>query len=393
MVGEPGSGALTRLTEVSRALTYAVSLDEVLEITVDCAVDLLAADRALLLLKESDDLLTIRAARGVDPEIVDRFHEPLDETLIRRLQGALGPTAAEQFLGVPLVVRGRVIGLLAVLSGGSQGASERDEWLLAALADQAAVALEAARGETRREGLQGRVAELEGEGAQHETTLRMVGHDLRTPLNAIQGYVQLLHQGSYGDVSDPQRGALDRILSITRHLGSLVDNILEMGRITAGTLDIRTEELDAAEVVAEAEQMVDVAASERGIEVRVTAEPDVRARADRDRMRQVLVHLLDNAVKYSPDGGVVRIDVARAESGGRDVVRIRVQDEGDGVPPEDAESIFEPYRRLATEDTMPSGAGLGLAIARSLVQLMDGRLRLDDTAEGGATFELDLPAA
>jgi sigma-B regulation protein RsbU (phosphoserine phosphatase) len=386
--------ALARLTEVSRALTYAASIDEVLDITVDCAAGLLDAPRVVLMLRDDDQLLRIRAARGLDPSTIDRFGEPMDETLVQRLNQVLGPAAEDRFLGVPLVVRGGVTGLLAVLRSGRHALDDRDEWLLSALADQAAVALENARSESSRSALLERVEELQRIGSQREDALRMVGHDLRSPLNALLGYVHLLEKGAYGPVSEGQRGALDRLTAIGRHLESLVSNVLEMGRLAAGTLVLELDDIHVRPVLDSARAVVELQAEEAG--VRLTIEDladDLCARASQDRLRQVLVQLLDNAIKYSPEGGTVRVTAGVESNGERRCVVIRVSDEGPGVPPEDSVAIFEPYRQL-DDGIAAGGIGLGLAIARALVDRMGGGLTLDDPDSApGATFAVRLEAS
>lgn len=384
----PGN-ALARLTEVSRALTYAVSVDDVLDITVECAADLLDATRVVLMLRGEDDLLQIRAYRGIEPDTAERFREPLDETLISRLDALMGPAAREGFLGVPLVVQGRVTGLLAVLREESGPHTERDEWLLSALADQTGVALDHARSEATRSTLERRLADLQTDGVQREDALRMVGHDLRSPLSALQGYVHLLETGAYGPVTDGQRTALERLGEIARHLESLVSNILEMGRLTAGTLTLDREPVDLRSVAESAETMVTLDAADAGVRITIEIPSGLRVLAATNRLRQVLVQLLDNAVKFAPEDTAVTLTGEPASDDGR--VVIRISDRGPGIPPEEAESVFEPYRQL--EPGLDGGGfGLGLSIARALVELMGGTLRVDPEVEEGATFVLTLPA-
>lgn len=389
--GEPTAAALARLTSVSRALTYAVSIEEVLEITVECAEGLLEAPRVVLMLRGEDDLLRIRASRGVEPSVVERFREPLDETLLNRLSGVLGPEAREGFLGVPLVVRGAVRGLLAVLRSRGRALTERDEWLLSALADQAAVALDNARAEASRSELEAEVRALRKLGTQREDALRMVGHDLRSPLSALQGYVHLLEIETYGPITPGQRTALARLATIGRHLEALVSNVLEMGRLTAGTLNLEVQAVELGPVVQGAHAMIELAAADRSVTVVTDVPPGLSVMADADRLRQVLIQLLENAVKYSPEGTDVRLE-ARGEDVPGEPARtvVRVIDQGRGIPAEDAETIFEPYRQLE-EGVVAGGIGLGLAIARGLVERMGGTLALEPGGPG-ATFALRLRA-
>jgi signal transduction histidine kinase len=382
----PPGQALDRLTAVSRALTYAVSLDEVLDISVDTARELLDATRAVLMLQDDEGMLRIRAARGIDDETIERFREPLDETLITRLSGVFGPAAEDRFLGVPLVIRGRVTGLLAVLRQPSRD-SDRDEWLLSALADQTSVALDAARSDDGPE-LRERVARLETQDERQQQALQIMGHDTRSPLNSLRGYVHLIREGHYGPVTDGQRTALERIDAITAHMDSLLTGALELSRLATGELSVDCQPTEVQPVLESARELVELKASEQDIEIRLDVDNGLTALAESDRLRQVLVQLLDNALKFTPEGSEVRIRASR-DADDSDRVAIRVIDEGPGVEPAESEDIFEPYRRL---DDSEGGFGLGLSIARAVTEVMGGKLGVEDDDSPGATFVVRLRA-
>ncbi|NIP79824.1 MAG: hypothetical protein GWM90_11625, partial [Gemmatimonadetes bacterium] len=244
--------------------------------------------------------------------------------------------------------------------------------------------------ESTRSELEERVERLQREGARRDDALRMVGHDLRSPLSALQGYIHLLTIGAYGPVTDEQGAALERLAGIGRHLEALVSNVLDMGHLAAGTLTLEPEPVAVADIAESALAMVALDAADAGVRLEKEIPGDVAVLAAPDRLRQVLVQLLDNAVKYAPAETAVTL-TAEAVRGG-DSVAIRVRDRGPGVPPDQLESIFEPYRRL--EPAPDSGGfGLGLSIARALVELMGGTLRVDPGPEDGAAFVATLPAA
>lgn len=383
------AGALERLTSVSRALTYAASLEEALEITVETAQSLLEAPRAVLMLPDEEGLLYIRAARGVDDDVVERFREPLDENLVFRLSSVFGPGAHDRFLGVPLVVRGGITGLLAVLLPEGRQVENRDEWLLSALADQASVALEGERREQTAATMEERVRELEQQALRQEDALRMVGHDLRSPLNSMRGYLHLLRTGMFGEMNDGQRSAIDRLDTLVCHLDSLVGNALEMSLLRSGQVTVQIATVQLGSVVEESMNVVAFPAQEAGVELRREIPEDLVVEADGKRVRQVLVQLLDNAIKFSPRDGTVRIGAER-EPGPPERVVIRVRDQGPGIDPVDVEYIFQPYHRLGGAR---SGYGLGLAIARAVTDLMNGTLEVEQEDRPGATFALRLPAA
>lgn len=389
---------LRKLTEISRALTYTLDISDVLRLAADRAAELLGSERALLMLADDDGLLRVRASLGVHDADLERFREPLDETLIRRLQGLLGASLPECFLGVPLVVHGHVTGLLAVVRPDTQPCTEEDEWLLSAVADQVAVALENARlqDEVRRE-REGRTRALMGAGEAEEASeraLATLSHDVRSPLNAIDSYAELIEMEIFGEISDRQREALGRIRLSGRHLLAVLENVLEMTRLSAGVIRISTGSMNAASVIGEAVLMVQPSAAARDQKVMVKDVADVTIEADPNRLRQVLVNLLGNAVKYTPRGGAIRLGTAVAESGGRMWGTISVADNGPGIPPEKRHAIFQPYYRLpAAAANAPEGLGLGLAISRELVRQMGGEIELAANAGGGCTFSIRLPLA
>lgn len=378
--------SLARLTAASRALTYAASLEEVLEITVDATAVLLDAERVALLLQEGPSL-QVRASRGIEPEEEARFEAALDETLVERLTTIFGEDTRDRFLGVPLVVRGRIVGLLTALLE-NRGHDERDEWVLSALADQAAVALERSRLAASSIDLEQRLVELEAHEVRQEHALRVVRHDFQTPLGAIRGYLDLLQRGMYGPVTDRQKSALARLWTATAHLESLVRNALEMGRLQAGDVSVRSEPVPVRTIVEEAVGLVEHRARQTRIDLKADVPEGTMVKADAARLRQVLVQLLDNALKYSPSDTEVRVIASRGEDRA-DRLIIRVSDQGPGIDPEHVEEIFEPYKRFAPG----TGSGLGLAIARAVAALMDGELELESTGSPGATFALRLPTA
>lgn len=386
------------LTEISRALTYTLDIEDVLRLAADRAAELLDSERALLMLADDDGLLRVRASLGIQDTDLERFREPLDETLIRRLQGLLGAALPECFLGVPMVVDGRVTGLLAVVRPEGQPCTEEDEWLLSAVADQVAVALENARlqEEVRREREQHTRA-VAGAGEAEEASeraLATLSHDVRSPLNAIDSYAELIEMEIFGPVTDRQREALGRIRLSGRHLLAVLENVLEMTRLSAGVIRVRTTAISPDSVIGEAMLMVQPVAAGKDQTLTVDEGTGVVIDADANRLRQVLVNLMGNAVKYSPRGGTISISVSTRTIGDRTWGAISVEDDGPGIPREKRQAIFQPYYRLpsAAADA-PEGLGLGLAISRELIRQMGGDIDLADGPRGGCVFTIRLPIA
>ena len=383
-----------RLTEVSRALTYARSLDNVLSLAVDNAIQLLEAEKAVLMLGEGHDRLRIRAARGIPAETVERFAEPLDEALVTRLAAVFGEGSAERFLGVPLVLQGDVVGLLAVHRRQGGAVSEADEWLLSALADQTSVALQDARLAERLTRLETEVEALRMERSQKEEALQVMSHDLRSPLQAILGYLELLTGGALGDLTGRQRETVGRMRTICRHLAALLDSVVEMSRLTSGKARFDIRPIVARKSVREAFEIVGPAAQGAGVDLEVDSLPAGVVLADPHRLRQVLVHLLENAVKFAPAGSTVRVRIRSVSDAPESTAAIDIVDGGPGVPEEFRPHIFEPYhRRSGDSPRARAGLGLGLAIAKRVTEGMGGTLGLECPAEGGSVFTVRLREA
>ena len=219
------------------------------------------------------------------------------------------------------------------------------------------------------------------------TFLAVMSHELRTPLNAIAGYVQILEMGIHGPVSDPQREALGRISSSGRHLLRLINQVLDLARIEAGHVEFRVADVPLAEVVDSVLPMLELRLREKRLGLTVEVPETLTARADRDKLQQILVNLLANAVKFTPPGGA--ITVAGRPRAGR--VEISVADTGIGIPAEKLATVFEPFVQVDGSLTREEkGSGLGLAISRDLATGMGGDLRAESTPGEGSTFTLSL---
>jgi phosphoserine phosphatase RsbU/P len=377
---------LRALTEVSRALTYATSIDEVLELAVQRAAQLMGADRSVIMLNDGDGLLVVRAAYGLDRERVRELREPLSETLIQRLQGLLDYPSPDCFLSVPLVVQGEVTGILASVRVGTAPAAEDDEWLLSALADQAAVALENAR---LTEAVRTERIEVERMAEAQSRTRATLGHELRVPLSAILSYAALLLDGVHGPLNDRQWESVARIRIGGQHLLAIIENVLDAVQLTAGRVPMVSVDLRVADVLSEAVDLVRPRLSEQQQEVRLDA-GDLVARGDPNRLRQALVNLLGNASKYSPKGSVIDVCAGPREHQGRTCAAIAVIDPGRGIPAEAQHSLFKPYSRAGAPAHEP-GLGLGLYICRQLIRQMGGEIEVESAENRGSTFTVLLP--
>jgi signal transduction histidine kinase len=387
---------LRKLTEISRALTYTTEIEEVLRLATDRAAEILEADRAILMLGEEDGDLRVHASHGVEEEVLEQFERSLDGSLTKQIRTLLGAAPPECFLGVPLVAHGRVTGLLAVVRPSGDPCSEEEEWLLSAVADQVAVALENARlyAIAVRERDE-RAAAGDADSAANEASgraLATLSHDLRSPLNAIDSYSELMEMEILGPITDRQREALGRIRLSGRHLLAVLENVLEMTRLSAGVVRVNADSIDVGTVVEEAAVMVRPSANAKDQSMSVAVDPPLVVVADPDRLRQILVNLVGNAVKYTGEGGSIRLSASRRERNGRQWGTITVQDTGSGISPEELNSIFRPYYRApGSEVDAPEGAGLGLAISRELIRQMEGEIDVESELGSGSTFTIYLP--
>jgi CheY-like chemotaxis protein/anti-sigma regulatory factor (Ser/Thr protein kinase) len=215
-----------------------------------------------------------------------------------------------------------------------------------------------------------------------------MSHELRTPLNALLGFAQLLELKE--QASDDEEST-EQILRAGRHLLGLINEILDLSRIETGSLGLSPEPVELVELVEETASLVRPLAAERRIAVEVSdAGAGATARADRQRLKQVLLNLASNAVKYNHDEGTIRFACAATPDG---KVRIDVADTGPGLSDDQIGRLFVPFERLGAENTGVEGTGIGLALSRHLVEAMAGTLEVRSTPGEGATFTVELPAA
>ena len=258
--------------------------------------------------------------------------------------------------------------------GGGAPDTPREQALEASIADLRSQ-LEAAR----TEAAEARATRREFLAAMH--------HELRTPLNAILGFGQLLEMSALDDV---QRDNLRHVLRGGRHLLQMVNELLEIAELEAGTLRLAPEPVDVAEVLAEACRQAHRSAQAKAVVVQVHAAGAALVRADRHRVLQVALHLLSNAIKFNREGGRVDIRVHRS---GRSPVRVAVSDEGAGLSAAQIARLFAPFERLGAADAGIEGTGLGLTLSRGLVRRMGGTIGVESSPGQGATFWFALPAA
>ena len=221
--------------------------------------------------------------------------------------------------------------------------------------------------------------------------LAVMSHELRTPLNAIGGYAELIELGVRGAVTEAQREDLARIRRSQRHLLRLMDDVLDFAGAGAGTLRFDPTSVPLTEALADLEALVgpELAAKSLAWD-RSACPPGLTVHADRERLLQILTHLVSNSIKFTPSGGRVTVDCAIDGA----AVRIRVADTGIGIPPAQLERVFQPFTQLDVGlRRTKGGTGLGLSISRGLAEAMGGTLTAESPPDGGAVLTLALPQA
>jgi signal transduction histidine kinase len=236
-----------------------------------------------------------------------------------------------------------------------------------------------------------RNAELQRANAAKAQFLAMMSHELRTPLNAIGGFTELLELGLRGPVTPEQVEDLGRIRRNKDLLLSIITDILDFTRADAGVLTLELESVAIGPVLTDVVDAVRHQMTTKGVRLVLgPVPPDAIARGDREKIQQVLLNLLSNAMKFTEPGGEVGVDTT--VDGG--AVRIDVRDTGPGITPEQLDAIFEPFVQVdASLTRRAGGTGLGLAIARQLTKAMGGTVSVRSAVGSGSTFSLTLPHA
>ena len=430
-----------RLEHVAAALASAITPDDVASVIVEHAVAALGAPAGVIY-RLADDGTTLELVRAIGypsdditqwkqvatnapVPIADAvrsgesiFLESRSDWKARYGDGDPLRTLPEgrAWAALPLVAEGRVLGAIGVSfkkrnypSSFETPRFDNDtRAFMLALAQQCAQAVERARlyeAERRaRADAEAARADAEAANAAKNEFLAAMSHEIRTPINAIQGYAQLLELGLAGPVTDYQRTYLGRLASSSHHLLGLVDDVLDLATVDAGEMKVAHDLADTGPAVDTALDITRPLASARGVRI-VDDRPDgsrVSFVGDEHRVRQILINLLTNAIKFTNGGGTVTVQSdtrAEAEPSARLRGRgpwafVRVEDTGIGIAPADQARVFEAFHQIDRGPTRTyGGTGLGLTISRRLARLLGGDLCLESTPGKGSVFTVWLPAS
>jgi signal transduction histidine kinase len=287
----------------------------------------------------------------------------------------------------PLMVRGEPIGQLAV--SGLSNVSEEAMDIAAAIARQTSIHLETLR---LTEELQKRAQELKELDRLKSAFLANMSHELRTPLNSILGFTDVMLEGLDGDLTEYMDNDLRLIQKNGQHLLHLINDVLDMAKIESGRMNLHPETFNIHTLLDEVTSITSTLASEKNTALFITedSERDVEIYADDTRIRQVMINLINNAIKFTTNGKIA-LQVSKLDSAR---ILVSVKDTGLGIPPDHLEAIFEEFSQVDTSTTRKvGGTGLGLPISRRLIEMHGGRLWAESTGiEGeGSSFFVELP--
>jgi signal transduction histidine kinase len=402
---------LTALGEVSQALSSTLDIEMVLDTIVSRASQLAGATGCSIFEYDAAaEQFELRATHNYDAEFV----EALRGSPLRKGEGLMGRAAEMRepvqvddiarpgayqssvrdtlirfgyraLLSVPLLREDQIIGSLSFNRKAPGEFPPEVVDVLKTFATQSALAIQNAR--LFRE-IADKSRQLEAASRHKSEFLANMSHELRTPLNAIIGFSEVLTEKMFGDINEKQAEYLKDILESGRHLLSLINDILDLSKIEAGRMELEPADFDLPSVVDNALILVRERATRRGITLGRTIDGRLGTiRGDERKVKQVLLNLLSNALKFTPEGG--RIDVGAGLHD--EVAEVSVADTGIGIAPADQEAVFEEFRQVGAAETKAEGTGLGLALSRKFIELHGGKIWVRSELGRGSTFTFALP--
>ncbi len=402
-------GELEALRMVGEAVSSSLDVDHVLSTIAMHAVELSGTDGGSIMeYNDRERRFAVRSVYRTSPDVVDRLRGvriDLDSTLVGRAAKERRPIAVPDLssveldphleilfddgwrsvVAVPMLREERIIGSLVVRRKATGDFTEEALDLLETFASQSALALLNAQLFTA---LQERSAQLEVASRHKSEFLASMSHELRTPLNAVLGFSEVLLERMFGDINEKQDEYLRDIHNSGKHLLELLNEILDLSKVEAGQMELEFTSLDVPAALEYAASMLRERATAHSIDLRIELGRSVDAvEADELRFKQVVLNLVSNAVKFTPDGGTVVIWADEVDTD----LHVLVKDTGVGVPVDDRERIFESFQQGGRGASREEGTGLGLTLSRRIVELLGGRMWLESEVGVGSTFGFSIP--
>lgn len=384
---------MQQLLIVSRILNETLDLRTLLQYIMETAVDLTRTEASsILLFDPKTEQLRFAASTSIRRGELENLPVPMESSIAGWIFTAGKPMIisdvrhsplfyegvdvqtgfhTRSIMGAPLEVKGRKIGVLEVVNKiGDAPFTDDDMEVLTILAAQAAVSIENAR------------------LFEQSDLISDVVHELRTPLTSIIGYSKMFLMAE-SLPAELQRQFASTIHREASRLGDMVNNYLDLARLESGRAKLKRQETDLVQIIQDAVHLMEPQARERDIVMDVKfATPTCLLVVDAERMRQALVNVLSNAIKYNRQGGSVTITLDRADA----QVIIAVQDTGQGIDPAHIGRIFDKFYRGEEQEGQAKGTGLGLSIVKQIVEMHGGRIEVQSTLGVGSTFTITLPA-
>ena len=403
-------GELRALGEVGQAISSTLDLRAVLSTIVVRATQLSGTDAGVIYeYDEPREVFVPRATEHLEAEIVEtmlatpvrkgegatgRLAEILEPIQVpdilaapaeSRVRGALVRAGYRALLAVPLVREGHLLGGLTVIRKATGAFAPEVIELLRTFATQSALAIQNARLFLE---IEDKSRQLEAASRHKSEFLANMSHELRTPLNAIIGFSEVLAEKMFGEVNAKQAEYLQDILESGRHLLSLINDILDLSKIEAGHMELETADFDLPSAIENALILVRERVTRRGITLGLTIDERLgMVRGDERKVKQILLNLLSNALKFTPEGGRIDVGAGRHD----EMAEVSVADTGIGIAPADQETVFEEFRQVGTAERKAEGTGLGLALTRKFVELHGGKIWVQSELGRGSTFTFTLP--
>jgi signal transduction histidine kinase/ActR/RegA family two-component response regulator len=401
-------GELEALRKVGEVVNSSLDVANVLATIAKHAVRISATDGGSIMeYDEAGRCFLVRSVYQTDPSVIERLQVTrihLDETLVGRAAKLGQPLAVtdlrdaeldphlavlydagwRSLVAVPLLRDGQIVGSLVVRRKRPGEFSAETLALLEMFADQSTLAL--LNAQLYRE-LKRRSAELEVASRHKSEFLASMSHELRTPLNAVLGFSEVLLEQMFGEVNERQEEYLRDIHSSGKHLLELLNEILDLSKVEAGRMELQYSTFALRDLLDNTAAMLRERAAVHDIDLHVEVGPGIdEVYADELRLKQVVLNLITNAVKFTDDGGSVVVCANRSGA----EIQITVTDTGRGIPPEDRERIFESFQQGGRGASREEGTGLGLTLSRKIVELLGGRMWLDSKVGVGSTFGFSL---